>query len=110
MIRKLNDTHCQVLHRKTTHAVMLEAIEGLSTIKPEGVLDLLLKYETWLLSDMEHALPAGVKHPKLNILILIAGEFSYYNGFYHRRKLHSDNGADAYTHVQVFIGEYLSKL
>lgn len=110
MIRILNDTHCQVLHRKTTHEVMLEAISDLNLVKPEQVLDLLLKHETWLLSDMEYALPAGVKHPKLTILILIAEEFSYYDGAYRRRKLHSDNGADAYTHVQVFIDEYLSKL
>lgn len=110
MIRILNKTHCQVLHRKTPHEIMIEAIEDVSKVKPSEVLYVLIKYEEWLLADMEHVLPAGVKHPKLTILILIAAEFSYFDGFYRRRKYHSENGIEAYARVKAFISDYLIKL
>lgn len=110
MIRVLSPTHCQVLHRKTTHEIMLEAIEGVEKIKPASILDALLPYEAMLLSDMEHILPTGVKHPKLTILILIASEYSYFDGMYRRRNIHSATGKEAYTKAKAFIGEYLSKL
>ena len=109
MIRNLNDTHCQVLHRKTTHEIMMQAIADLANIRPVEILSVLLDYETLTLVEMS-ALLAEIKHPKLTALILIAGEFSYYDGMYRRRKDHSATGLEAYNKVKIFVGEYLSKL
>lgn len=110
MIRILNDTHCQVLHRKTTHEIMMEAIADIANVRPVAVLEDLLEFETLSLEVMTALLPPDLKHPKLTLLILIAGEFSYFDGNYRRRKNHSASGIEAYNKVKTFIGEYLSKL
>lgn len=110
MIRILNDTHCQVLHRKTTHEIMLAAIADLADIGPVDVLSVVLEFETLTLDAILTLIPSGLKHPKLTALVLIAGEFSYYDGVYRRRKDHSATGMEAYTKVKTFVGEYLSKL
>jgi len=112
MIRILNDTHCQVLHRKTTHEVMMQAIADIVTVKPVAMLDALLEFETLTLEDMLVLIPVAteLKHPKLTLLILIAGEYSYFDGMYRRRKHHSETGLEAYSKVKTFVTEYLSKL
>lgn len=110
MIRILNDTHCQVLHRKTTHEVMMQAIAGIADIKPVAMLSALLDFETLTLEVITRFLPDGLKHPKLTALVLIAGEYSYFDGAYRRRKHHSETGLEAYNKVKTFVGEYLSKL
>lgn len=110
MIRILSETHCQVLHRKTTHEIMMEAIADIADIKPVAMLGALLEFETLTLDAVTSLLPAGLKHPKLTALVLIAGEYSYFDGAYRRRKYHSETGHAAYIKVKTFIGEYLSKI
>ena len=110
MIRILNDTHCQVLHRKTTHEVMMQSIADIANIGPVDVLSVVLEFETMTLGGVITLLPSGLKHPKLTALVIIAGEFSYYDGMYRRRTKHSDSGLEAYLKVKTFVGEYLSKL
>lgn len=110
MIRILNDTHCQVLHRKTTHEVMMQAIADIANVKPVALLSKLLEFETLSLEDAMIVMPDYVSHPKLTLLILIAGEFSYFDGAYRRRKEHSETGLEAYNKVKLFVTEYLSKL
>lgn len=110
MIRILNGTHCQVLHRKTTHEIMMEAIADLADIKPVALLSALLDFETLTLEAVISLLPTDLKHPRLTALVLIAGEYSYFDGAYRRRKYHSETGHAAYQKVKTFVGEYLSKL
>lgn len=110
MIRILNDTHCQVLHRKTTHEVMMQAIADIADARPVELLSVVLCYETVTLEEMVSVMPETLKHPKLTLLILIAGEFSYFDGAYRRRKEHSETGLEAYNKVKLFVTDYLSKL
>lgn len=116
MIRKLNASYCQVLHRKTSHLAMIEAIEDTGRLDAANILGVLLGHEVLSMSDMEVLLPTDpleieeIKHPKLALLILIAGEFSYYDGAYRRRTHHSANGREAYDKVLASIDEYLIKL
>ena len=110
MIRILNDTHCQVLHRKTTHSVMMEAIADIANVRPVELLSVVICYEIVTLEEMVSVMPEELKHPKLTALILIAGEFSYYDGAYRRRANHSETGLEAYNKVKTFVTEYLSKL
>lgn len=110
MIRIINDTHCQVLHRKTTHEIMMAAIADIADVKPVAMLDALLGFETLTLDAITSLLPPDLKHPKLLALILIAGEYSYYDGTYRIRKHHSATGKEAYLKVQVFIDEYINQL
>jgi hypothetical protein len=111
MIRIVNETHCQVLHRKAPHETMMEAIADIARIRPIEVLSVLLEFETLSLEAMLTVLPPDVaKHPKLTLLVLIAGEYSYFDGAYRRRKNCSTSGLEAYNKVKTFVGEYLSKL
>lgn len=110
MIRILNETHCQVLHRKAPHTAMMEAIADIAAIKPVEILSVLLQYETLSLDEISGIMPEGLKNPKLTALVLIAAEFSYFDGAYRRRKYHSETGLEAYSKVKTFVGEYLNKL
>jgi len=110
MIRILNETHCQVLHRKTTHEVMMQAIADIADTQPVALISKLLEFETLSLEDATVIMPNYVVHPKLTLLVLIAGEFSYFDGAYRRRKEHSETGLEAYNKVKTFVTEYLSKL
>jgi len=114
MIRIVNETHCQVLHRKAPHETMMEAIADIANVRPVEILSVLLQYETLSLEEMLVLLPQDpdieTKHPKLSILVLIAGEYSYFDGAYRLRKNHSTSGLEAYNKVKTFVGEYLSKL
>ena len=89
---------------------MMEAIEDVSKIKPTEVLDAVLSYESIVLEDMTVILPEGIKHPKLLLILLIAAEFSYFDGAYRRRKYHSETGREAYARVKAFISDYLIEL
>lgn len=111
MIRIVNETHCQVLHRRAPHETMMEAIADIANVRPVEILSVVLGYEVLSLEEMLVLLPEGAaKHPKLTMLVLIAGEYSYFDGAYRRRKHHSGSGLEAYNKVKTFVGEYLNKL
>jgi hypothetical protein len=92
---------------------MMEAIADLSIIRPVELLSVILHYEVLRLEEMLVLLgdlETQVKHPKLTFLILIAADYSYYDGAYRIRKQHSETGLEAYNKVKAFVGEYLNQL
>jgi len=98
---------------------MIQAIADLPKVRPTEILAAVLGQEIISLDDIVGILPTGLSNPKLTALVLIAAEYSYFDGAYRRRKFFSASSGEPYTavsevkayeRVKLFIGEYLSKL
>lgn len=111
MIRIVNATSCQVLHRRTTHEIMLNVIEGIKESQAVLMLDVILASNDFTLDTLAHDFfPEDYPNQKLTLLVLLSADYSYYDGRYNRRKTVSETGVEAYDKIKTVISTYLSEL
>lgn len=111
MIRIVNDSECQFLHRKTTHE---KALDIIGSIKPEWAIPLLgymLSCTEINLNELSGLLPPTIpeRQRKNTVILLLSQDFSYYRGKYNRKQGHSADAYEAYDKVIMAITDYLDR-
>ena len=114
MIRFISGNKCQVLHRQSSNTTMVNAIEAITSIKESELVtwydEVLNNSEYTGLDELVALVPTSWGIGKLEILVLISEEFSYYQGCYKKRKDASTTGLEAVDRMQSVCEAYLEAL
>ena len=111
MIRIVNASECQFLHRRTTHAIALDIALGISATWAVPLLDYMLNSKDINLTELAELLPDTIAGSmrKNTIIMLLSQDFSYYKGKYNKKRNHSTTGVEAFVKVSMAITDYLDR-